>query len=52
MFKDTTTAKNITTKQYLIHNIIQTYFQSNDLFFRAWYSEGRRLNLALKARAK
>lgn len=52
MFKDTTMAKINTIKQYLIHEIIPTYYQLTDLFFRAWYSEGRRLNLALKARAK
>ncbi len=52
MFKDTTTGTIPVPKQQLIYNIIYTYHQSGSFFFRAWYSEGSRLNLALKARAK
>lgn len=52
MFKGTSIDTILITKQYLIHNTIYTYHQSGSFFFRAWYSEGSRLNLALKARAK
>jgi hypothetical protein len=52
MFKDATTNNIIPAKQYSIHDINYIYYQSNDFFLRAWYSEGRRLNLALNARAK
>lgn len=52
MFKVATIANIKTNKQHLIHKNNYTYYQSADLFFRAWYSEGSRLNLALNARAK